>query len=120
VNAQALSVAGSVTAASVTASGAVTAASVSATTLSGNIAAARIVTISSGAGGAASYNSAIVAGMTANARVFAQQVSSGAVVVPVVADVYEPGGAGTGFVVRLTADANMPANANFWVFIASL
>lgn len=98
---QALSCAGTMTASAVNA----------------DVVVSRIVAVSSGAGGATSYNSAVVPGLTAGAVVMAQQESSGAVVVPVVADVYEPGGAGTGFVVRLTADAAMPANADFWVYI---
>jgi hypothetical protein len=86
----------------------------------GNVANDRIIFMTSNAGGAASINSPVIAGLGANAALFAQQVSSGSALVSVVSDAYEPGGAGTGFVVRLTAAAPMPANADWYVFIARL
>jgi hypothetical protein len=86
----------------------------------GNVAADRIIFMTSNAGGVASINSPVISGLNANAAVFVQQVSSGSAIVPVVADTFEPGGAGTGFVVRLTAAAPMPANADWYVFIARL
>ena len=81
-----------------------------------DVAAPRIIFFDSGAGGSATLTSTLIPGLTASGKVFAQQVSSGAPVTPVVAAVVV---VGLGFGVALTAAAPMAANTDYWVYIAS-
>jgi hypothetical protein len=116
--------AGAVTAASVVSAGAVNAASVVSTgavvagSINADVAPARIVNIGPAPGGTASLTSALVPGLTAGSVLFVQQKSSGAAVTPVVASTVAVVGPPAGFAVVLTADAVIPAGADYWVYIA--
>jgi hypothetical protein len=88
---------------------ALSATSVTSATIDADIVSRRILFFSSGAGGGFTITQD-VPGMTGSGAVLVQQISSGAVIAPVVAQCL----AGS---VVLTSNAELPANADYWVYV---
>ena len=88
---------------------------ISGASVNADVAAARIVNMGPAPGGSPTLQSALVPGLTAGSVLFVQQKSSGAAVTPVVATTTAVVG---GFAVLLTAAANIPVDADYWVYVA--
>ena len=80
-----------------------------------DVAAPRIVNLGPAPGGSPTLTSAMIPNLTAGSVLFVQQKSSGAAITPVVAGTTA---VGMGFGVVLTAAANIPVGADYWVYIA--
>lgn len=91
----------------------VSAGPISGTSVDANVVAGRILFLQGT--GVPTVVSALVPGLTASGVVFVQQWSSGAAITPVVADIVA---SGSGFAVRLTNPANIPADYDAYVYIA--
>ena len=93
----------------------ISAGAISGASVNADVAAARIVNMGPAPGGSPTLTSALVPGLTAGSVLFVQQKSSGAAVTPVVATTAV---VGSGYGVVLTAAANIPAGADYWVYVA--